>query len=230
MNETRNGPGSGRCRFEPGAVINPVGMIGGAAARVAIDAGVAFPIAGGPMAFTHKEILHLDDTGAIVSHLSPVTGRSVELKDITGTRNIFAGRDLTCPLIMGVVNVTPDSFSDGGDHADPKKAIVHALSLIDAGTDILDIGGESTRPGAAPVDITEECDRILPVIEAAVAAVWRVELLLKGGKVLVLDALEVLELDAGHQLVRNKHIPAHEIHSGGRGSILDRVNFPLLER
>lgn len=170
MNETRNGPGSGGGRLELEAVINPVGLMGGAAAKVAIDAGVACPMAGGPMAFTHKEILQLDDTGAIVAHLSPVTDGSVELKDITGTRNIFAGRDLARPLIMGVVNVTPDSFSDGGDHVDPKKGIAHALSLIDAGSDILDIGGESTRPGAAPVDITEECDRILPVIEAAVAA------------------------------------------------------------
>ena len=68
------------------------------------------------------------------------------------------------PLLMGVVNVTPDSFSDGGDFLEPKKAIDHALQLLEDGADILDIGGESTRPGAAPVTPEEEQRRILPVI------------------------------------------------------------------
>jgi dihydropteroate synthase len=70
------------------------------------------------------------------------------------------------PLIMGVVNVTPDSFSDGGLFADPARAIAHARRLIDEGADILDIGGESTRPGSAPVPIAEERRRILPVLES----------------------------------------------------------------
>lgn len=70
------------------------------------------------------------------------------------------------PLVMGVVNVTPDSFSDGGLHADAKQAVTHARRLIDEGADILDIGGESTRPGAAPVGLDEERRRVLPVLEA----------------------------------------------------------------
>jgi dihydropteroate synthase len=78
----------------------------------------------------------------------------------------FAGLDLGRPLVMGVVNVTPDSFSDGGDHADTENAIAHSFRLAADGADILDIGGESTRPGAAPVSIDEELSRILPVIEA----------------------------------------------------------------
>ncbi len=69
------------------------------------------------------------------------------------------------PLVMGIVNATPDSFSDGGRHADPARAIAHGLRLREAGADILDIGGESTRPGAAPVDAAEELRRVLPVIE-----------------------------------------------------------------
>jgi len=69
------------------------------------------------------------------------------------------------PLVMGIVNVTPDSFSDGGRHADPARAIAHGLGLRAAGADILDIGGESTRPGAVPVDAAEELRRVLPVIE-----------------------------------------------------------------
>jgi dihydropteroate synthase len=67
---------------------------------------------------------------------------------------------------MGVVNVTPDSFSDGGLFLDAKRAVAHARRLIEEGADILDIGGESTRPGAAPVVLDEERDRVLPVVEA----------------------------------------------------------------
>jgi len=73
-------------------------------------------------------------------------------------------------LIMGIVNVTPDSFSDGGQFAGPEAAIAHGLELIRQGADILDIGGESTRPGAEPVSVTEECRRVLPVIEGLRAA------------------------------------------------------------
>jgi dihydropteroate synthase len=80
-----------------------------------------------------------------------------------------AGRfslSLDRPLIMGVVNVTPDSFSDGGRFFNPARAIAHARQLIQEGADIVDIGGESTRPGAAPVSEAEEADRVLPVLDA----------------------------------------------------------------
>ena len=69
------------------------------------------------------------------------------------------------PLVMGIVNVTPDSFSDGGRFFDPEVAVEHALRLVAEGADILDIGGESTRPGADAVPIDEELRRVLPVIE-----------------------------------------------------------------
>ncbi|GAB4142958.1 MAG: dihydropteroate synthase [Thermogutta sp.] len=69
------------------------------------------------------------------------------------------------PLLMGIVNVTPDSFSDGGRFLDPEAAVDHALRLAEDGADILDIGGESTRPGAEPVPVDEELRRVLPVIE-----------------------------------------------------------------
>ena len=69
------------------------------------------------------------------------------------------------PLIMGIVNVTPDSFSDGGKHATTASAVKHALYLENSGADILDIGGESTRPGAEPVTQEEELNRVIPVIE-----------------------------------------------------------------
>lgn len=68
-------------------------------------------------------------------------------------------------LLMGIINVTPDSFSDGGNWHDTSKAVAHALKLADDGADILDIGGESTRPGAEPVPLAEELRRTIPVIE-----------------------------------------------------------------
>jgi dihydropteroate synthase len=70
------------------------------------------------------------------------------------------------PLVMGIVNVTPDSFSDGGRYVDAERAIEHARQLLDEGADILDIGGESSRPGAQPVSVEDELSRVLPVIEA----------------------------------------------------------------
>jgi dihydropteroate synthase len=70
------------------------------------------------------------------------------------------------PLIMGVVNITPDSFSDGGKFIELKQAVTHATALIAEGADLLDIGGESTRPGAAPVSLAEERRRVLPVLDA----------------------------------------------------------------
>ena len=73
------------------------------------------------------------------------------------------------PRIMGVVNVTPDSFSDGGSFDSAQAAIDHGLRLVEEGADLLDVGGESTRPGAAPVDEAEELRRVLPVIEALAA-------------------------------------------------------------
>jgi dihydropteroate synthase len=77
----------------------------------------------------------------------------------------FAGVALDRPRLMGVVNVTPDSFTDNGAHRAPADAIAHGKALIAAGADIIDVGGESTRPGAEPVDLDEELARVLPVIE-----------------------------------------------------------------
>ena len=78
------------------------------------------------------------------------------------------------PLIMGIVNVTPDSFSDGGRHAAAEQAIAHGLKLAAEGADILDVGGESTRPGSEGVDEGEELARVVPVIEGLAAAGHRV--------------------------------------------------------
>jgi dihydropteroate synthase len=79
--------------------------------------------------------------------------------------------DLTTPVVMGIVNVTPDSFSDGGQWFDPQRALDHALQLIDEGAGIIDVGGESTRPGAAAVPLEEELRRVVPVVAALAALV-----------------------------------------------------------
>ena len=79
------------------------------------------------------------------------------------------GLVLDRPRICGIVNITADSFSDGGRFLDPAMAIAHALQLVEAGADLLDIGAESTRPGASPSDAAEQIARVVPVIEAVAA-------------------------------------------------------------
>jgi dihydropteroate synthase len=76
--------------------------------------------------------------------------------------------DISSPVVMGVLNVTPDSFSDGGAFVDPVQAVARALAMAEEGAALIDVGGESTRPGAAPVGAAEEMGRVLPVIEALV--------------------------------------------------------------
>ena len=87
-----------------------------------------------------------------------------------------AGRelDLSSPVVMGVLNVTPDSFSDGGRFVDVSAALDHAERMIEAGAAIIDVGGESTRPGAAPVAADEEIRRVIPIIEGLVSRGARV--------------------------------------------------------
>lgn len=77
--------------------------------------------------------------------------------------------DLSVPKVMGIVNVTEDSFSDGGTFFDPKRAIAHAWAMVNEGAAIIDIGGESTRPGAQTIGVQEELDRVLPIIETLAA-------------------------------------------------------------
>lgn len=88
------------------------------------------------------------------------------LATLTAPRLMVAGLSLGTPQIMGILNVTPDSFSDGGEFSAPGAAIAHALAMVQDGADILDIGGESTRPGAKLVDNKDEISRTAPVIAA----------------------------------------------------------------
>jgi dihydropteroate synthase len=80
---------------------------------------------------------------------------------LSGSRELPLSR----PLVMGILNVTPDSFSDGGQFESVDSAVAHGLAMIEQGADIIDVGGESSRPGAEPVDLQEELRRVVPVIE-----------------------------------------------------------------
>jgi dihydropteroate synthase len=101
-------------------------------------------------------------------------------------------------LVMGVLNVTPDSFSDGGRHFDPADAVAHGRSLVAAGADLIDIGGESTRPGALPVAEAEELRRVLPVVETLAG-----ELAVPISIDTVKPAVARAALDAGASLVND---------------------------
>jgi dihydropteroate synthase len=161
--------------------------------------------------------------------------------------------DLGRPRLMGVVNVTPDSFSDGGRWAEPDKAIAHARDLLAAGADILDIGGESTRPGATRPLVEEELARVVPVISALAAegAVVSVDTMraevagaaLAAGATLVNDvsggladpAILAVVADAGAPYVA-MHWRAHSDHMrdfavyDGPGGVVEAVRAELAAR
>ncbi len=123
----------------------------------------ALQLAGGRAWFDRLEgISRTDDSRSI--HVSELP--EAVHKALTTSRPPIARLDFSAPRLMGVLNVTPDSFSDGGQHNTPERAISHARAMADAGADIIDVGGESTRPGSAPVDEAEEISRTAPVIAA----------------------------------------------------------------
>lgn len=116
--------------------------------------------------WTGRRVVTLDEARQLAAQ-SGASGERIKtlLARLAEPRHPMAGSQLDRPLIMAIVNVTPDSFSDGGQHASTQSAIAHALQLEADGADILDIGGESTRPGAPPVPLDEELHRVIPVIE-----------------------------------------------------------------
>ncbi|MFN3937727.1 MAG: dihydropteroate synthase [Gemmobacter sp.] len=123
----------------------------------------ALPLAGGPLRFDRVEVL---ERGRAPQVVPPSEVPGTVLDRLTAPRPPFAALSLDRPRIMGIVNVTPDSFSDGGRFLDPAAAAAQGRRLAAAGAELLDIGGESTRPGAAEVPEAEETARILPVIAA----------------------------------------------------------------
>jgi dihydropteroate synthase len=148
--------------------LRPIGILSGTAARRAVDQHQAMLLAGGPLAFALVEIIERTGDRRII----PATEMAADLALHTAPRGLFGDG----PIVMGVVNATPDSFSDGGAFLDPDRAIAHGLSMIAAGAHILDIGGESTRPGATPLDPAEETARVVPVIRGLAATGARVSI------------------------------------------------------
>lgn len=152
--------------------LNPTGLLYGTTAQDAIKATNAGRLAGGDIGFPAVEVW-LNSSGTITRELRSYddlrTSNETAVVDalalLEGERSTVLMPDQSGSLIMGVVNVTPDSFSDGGDFLDENAAVVHGQALAAAGADILDIGGESTRPGAEPISIDDELARVLPVVE-----------------------------------------------------------------
>lgn len=162
-----------------GLYLLPTGLQTGAGAARALAQGSALPLAGGAHAFGSVDLIAR--TGAVgrrVESLAVTDGRirglpaeaAAILGRLTAARLPFAGLAADRPRVMGIVNVTPDSFSDGGKHHAREAAIAAARLLHDEGAELIDIGGESTRPGAAPVGREEELARILPVFDGLAGA------------------------------------------------------------
>ncbi len=127
----------------------------------------ALSLAGGWCWFDRVEVLERGRPAALIA----ASELPAAVRDrLTAPRPPVQGLGLDRPRIMGILNVTPDSFSDGGAHFDPAAALAQARALQAAGAEILDIGGESTRPGAAEVPLAEEARRVAPVIAALRAA------------------------------------------------------------
>lgn len=142
----------------------PLGILTGPVAADAVRHGWAARLGGGPLAFTHlRTSVGLTRPVSSIGCLPPV---------LSAPRPPWAG--LRAPAVMGILNVTPDSFSDGGRALDHGAAIASGHSLLHDGADILDIGGESTRPRADPVSPEEEQRRILPVVAALAKAGARI--------------------------------------------------------
>jgi len=120
-------------------------------------------LAGGPLWFTHAERLTRGSRPELVTaaEIPPEP-----LARLSASRAPIAGVTFDAPRLMGILNVTPDSFSDGGLHHEPTDALIAAREMMERGADILDIGGESTRPGALEVPVNQEIQRVLPVIGA----------------------------------------------------------------
>ncbi|HUI19155.1 MAG TPA: dihydropteroate synthase [Alphaproteobacteria bacterium] len=193
--------------------LSPVSLLHGGAAAAALEAGEARPLAGGPFAFRHCEVLvrepgRVVGTYAALAELAAWAGRqgaavaarvAALLDRLSSARADFAGLALDRPRLMGIVNVTPDSFSDGGDHLAAERAVAHALGLAEAGADIVDVGGESTRPGATPLSVEEELARVVPVLDGCAGAGLGALLSIDSRRAAVMKAA----LDAGAAIIND---------------------------
>ena len=144
--------------------LRPLGILSGSAARAAVEQGLSLPLAGGRSAFTVVEIVERSSRGTKRRIVSAPSLRE-EVATCIAPRPPVGSLALEPPIVMGIINATPDSFSDRGRFRDPARAIRLGKAMLDAGARIVDIGGESTRPGARAVPPTEEIARIRPIVE-----------------------------------------------------------------
>lgn len=164
----------------PATYVTPRALLTGAAAREAVAAGWAWPLMGegayAAMEVSVRENGSITRLGAIgrtaydkdASAIPQSLRATIEMQmaALAQPRGAFAGFDVSKPILMGVLNVTPDSFSDGGRFDSAEAAIAHGVALFEAGAALVDVGGESTRPGAIPVGEHAEIARVVPVVRA----------------------------------------------------------------
>ncbi len=155
-----------------GVYLEPVGLLYGAVAQEAVALGAAFPLAGSSIAFGAVRLWEGEAGNVKHAIVRTTTIQAIDeprvkelLSKLSTSRAPVAGVSMDSPRIMGIVNVTPDSFSDGGDHFEAAAATGHAKKLAAEGADFIDIGAESTRPGASPVEAGEELRRLMPVLQ-----------------------------------------------------------------
>jgi dihydropteroate synthase len=153
--------------------VRPLGLLHGEVAAAMIAAGKARPLAGGPLAFPVCELILRTEaeTRRVIASLPEIEGwrgGGAVLQERLDLLSRPRPDAMARPRLMGIVNVTPDSFSDAGESLDPEAALTMALAHAQAGAAILDIGGESTRPGATAIDVATEIGRVAPVLERLV--------------------------------------------------------------
>jgi dihydropteroate synthase len=218
--------------------LTPVGPSRRAVLASLIDRGEALPLAGGSLAFGLCEVAirlpgrirrvtaALPDIRAWAARAGGTLRERVEglLDHVSRGRCDPRGEPLRRPLLMGIVNATPDSFSDGGLHVDPAAAVAHGWRLAEAGADIIDVGGESTRPGAAPVAPDIETARVLPVLQRLAAApttLPRPQLSIDTRHASVMRAALAVGVDIINDVSALTHDPASlEVAAGSRAAVV----------
>lgn len=219
--------------------IQPLGFLRGCCASHSVKVGQAKWLGGGVLAFSILRIIYRQagvrqkEDMVLVSDLNQYMGDldraeqdviSVLLMKISASRQAMTlGQhkklDWSRPLIQGVVNVTPDSFSDGGQYNKLDEAVGHAHDLVSQGADIIDIGGESTRPGADKVSVAEELDRVIPVIEKLSAITVPISIDTRNA-----DVMEAA-LRAGADMINDVSALSHDDNAL---NVMARSNCPII--
>ncbi|MBF0332357.1 MAG: dihydropteroate synthase [Alphaproteobacteria bacterium] len=206
--------------------VGPAGIDWGPGARAAVAVEAAWPLAGGPSLFTAGRVM-LRRADCVIEAVAPLPevidwaagqGEAVArhvsrlIHRIGAPRPPFAGLSMDRPRVMGIVNCTPDSFSDGGDRFDAATAIAAGRMMLEQGADIVDVGGESTRPGADPVAPDEEIRRVEPVVRA------------------LAETGAVVSIDTRHALVMEAALAAGARIVNDVSALADPAALPLLAR